>query len=157
MDALAVINEKLQKIDMSKIVNYSDRLSKIDNLSQSEASLYLQDFLVAYDAASYALSVSTKCLIEAKTQLDNTRSEAYFDRAPSFLKSKGVRDSSEARKKYEEKDEQVIKAKNIYSKAEAMNQLLKNKLMVFRYAYEALKKIYFSGDNNNKLPYEGMN
>jgi hypothetical protein len=155
MKSLSTISESLDSINISKIVEYSNKIGQITSLSQGAASVCLQDFIVAYDLASYALSISMKCEADAKTALDSAKSEAYFDRAPDYLTKNSTKDTSEARKKYEEIDEEVVQAKDIYSRAEATTQLLKNKLMTFRYTYEAIKKMYFNNEGK-QMPWEGM-
>ena len=152
---LAIITSKLDGIDISKIVDYSNKVKEISNLSAGASSLYLQEFIVAFDLASSALSIAMRCEAEAKTALDEARAEAYFDRAGAYLEEKRIKETSEARKKFEDIDPAVIKAKDVYSRSEASVALFKNKVMMFRYAYEAIKKVYYSG-NNDSMPFEGM-
>lgn len=153
---LALIEDRLNSIDITRIADYTSKIGNISNLSQGASTLYLQDFIVAFDLTSNALSRAVRCESEAKSLLESARSEAYFDRASIFLTERKIKDTSEARKKYEEIDAEVIKAKDIYNRSSATVTLLKNKVMAFRYAYEAIKKVYFNNSGNDGMPFEGM-
>lgn len=155
MSELARITSTLDQIDISKVAAYSEKIKGMTSLSQGAASVFLQDFIVAYDLTSHLLCIAMKCESSAKAVLEMERSKAYFDRAPEFLAENSVKDTSEARKKYEERDDQVAEAKDLFLRAEATTQLLKNKLMAFRYAYEAIKKMYFNNEGR-QMPWEGM-
>lgn len=152
--ALALIESGLKSIDMGKIAEYSNKIGDITNLSHGAANLYLKDFIVAYDLAASAFAIATKCEIKAKDYLNMQEDIAYLDKAGAYLESKGIKDTDAARKRYVNIDSEVIKAKDVYAKAQAMTLLLKNKLASFRFTYEALKKMYFN--NDNQMPWEGM-
>lgn len=143
MPTLTVIEEKLQKIDVTKIVHYGNKIKHIGTLNKMMAGPYLQDFIIACDLVNSMLSNVVRCDIEAKAQLEQAESIAYLDRALDYLKAKGIKDTAESRKKYIDIDPDVIKAKDIKAKTEAMVVFLKNKLRSFQDAHNAVKKIAY--------------
>ena len=154
MKDLAVISNKLAKIDVEAIKGYIAKVSEISNLSPGAASLYLKDFIIAFDLASNALASAMVCEADAKAALEQIKGEAYMDRAAPYLTQNSMKESDAARKVYVDIDEEVVKAKEVLSIASSYVNLFRNKTTTFRYAYEAIKKIYYS--NNNDMPFEGM-
>lgn len=110
MDALIKIEHRLQKIDVTELAQYTNKIKDIGTLNKMMAPIYMRDFIIAFDVTNNLLSMAIKSDLEASTVLDTARSIAYLDKAGEFLKEKGIKDSSEARKQYIELDEDVIKA-----------------------------------------------
>lgn len=143
---LAVIEQKLRTINIAKIAEYSNKIKDIATMNKMMAGHYLKDFIEAYDITAAAYAAVVKLDIDAKTELESSESIAYFDKAPAFLEEKGIKQSSEARKMYIDRDEDVIKAKRVKSQSEAMAALLKNKLQVFRMSHDDVKKLAYGDD-----------
>lgn len=150
------MSEIMESNDFSKIVEMSKKLDKIaEGANTMLAPLMMRDFLVAMDVTSNLLAKSIRNDIKASARLKQAEAEAYFDRAPDYLKTKGVKDSSEAKKMYVSIDEGVIQAGEEKAKSEAMTTWLKNKLQEFRIAHDDVKKMAYSSDYNNS-PNEGL-
>lgn len=115
---------------------------------------YLRDFIEGQDIAGQLLAKSVQADIKAKARLEQAEAIAYLDRASDYLASKGIKDSTESRKRYVDIDEDVIAAKDHKAKTEALVSLMKNKLSVLRQAHDDLKKILY-GDQQFTT-YEGM-
>lgn len=152
--ALVVLEERLAKLDITKLAEYTKKINDIGSLNKMMAPLYLRDFIIAYDATNTMLSQAIKSDLEAQTILDTARSIAYLDRAGEYLKEKGIKDSSEARKQYIEIDADVVKAANVKAKTTALVSFFKNKLQEFRLAHDDVKKISY-GDSYS-TPEEGF-
>jgi hypothetical protein len=143
MATLIAIEEKLQKIDITKIVHYSNKINHIGTLNKMLAGPYLQDFIIACDLVNSMLSNVVRCNLDATSQLEQAEAIAYLDRSLDYLKARGIKDTAESRKKYIDIDPDVIKAKDLKAKTEAMVVFLKNKLRAFQDAHNAVKKIAY--------------
>lgn len=143
-------------MSMERIAQYSEKIKDIAKGANTMlAPMMLRDFIVAMDITSDMLAKAIRNEIRANAQLKQAEAEAYFDRAPEYLKSKGVKESSEAKKFYVPLDPDVVKAVDEKAKAEAVTALLKNKLHEFRMAHDDVKKMAYSSDYSNS-PNEGM-
>lgn len=153
--ALVAVESRLSTIDVTKLAEYSKKIRDIGSLNKMMAPLYMRDFILAYDVANSMLTQAIRCDLEANTALDTARSIAYLDKAGDYLKTRSIKDSSEARKQYIDIDEEVIRASNIRAKTQALVSFLKNKMQEFRLAHDDVKKIAY-GDQY-LTPDEGMN
>jgi len=139
-----------------RVIEYSKKLEKIaEGANTMLAPLMMRDFIIAMDVTSDLLAKAIRNDLRATAILKQSEAEAYFDRAPEFLKSKGVKESSEAKKMYIPTDPAVIEAVNDKAKTEAMTVWLKNKLQEFRMAHDDVKKMAYTSDYSNS-PNEGM-
>ena len=139
-----------------KVIEYSKKLEKIaEGANTMLAPLMMRDFIIAMDITSDLLAKAIRNDLRATATLKQSEAEAYFDRAPEFLKSKGVKESSEAKKMYIPTDPAVVTAHDEKAKTEAMTVWLKNKLQEFRMAHDDVKKMAYTSDHNNSS-YEGM-
>lgn len=77
-------------------------------------------------------------------KLSEAEAVAYLDRSTDFLQSKGLKDTSEARKQYVEMDPDVVRLRNKKAMLEAFSSMLKNKLSVLKQAHDDLKKIHYA-------------
>ena len=152
--SLTVLEQRLGTIDVTKLVEYTKKIKEIGGLNNMLAPTYLRDFIMAYDTANSMLSLAIRCDIEAKAALDKVKAIAYLDRAGDYLKQKGINDTAEARKRYVDIDDDVLKANELYAKTQALCAFLKNKAQEFRMAHDDVKKMVY-GDPQNS-PYEGM-
>jgi hypothetical protein len=149
------LEKDLKSLDLSKVLKYQQKLEDLtQGANTMNAPMYLRDFILAYDETNNLLAKATRYLGQAEASLKTAESMAYFDAAPDFLKDNGVKDSSEARKRYIPLDPRVQDAERVKSFAESMVAFLKNKMFEFRAAHEAVKKMAYSGDYSNS-PYEG--
>ena len=155
MSLPSVVNleERLQKLDVTKLVQYTAKLREIGTISKMMAPVYLRDFIVAYDITNTMYSNAIKYDIEAQTALDQAKSIAYLDKAGDYLKLKGIKESSEARKQYIDLDEDVIAASNMKAKTAALCAFLRNKMQEFRMAHDDVKKMSYG--ENYMSPEEG--
>lgn len=117
-------------------------------------AVYLRDFIEGQDVAGQLVAKAIQADIKAKARLERAEAIAYLDRAGDFLASKNIKDSSEARKRYIDIDEDVIAAKDHKAMTEALVSLMKNKQSILRQAHDDLKKVLY-GDTH-MTPYEGM-
>jgi hypothetical protein len=135
---------ELQSLDVTKLVHYTEKIREIGELNKMMAPLYLRDFINAMDLTSTMLSKATKSNLDAKSALEKAKAIAYLDRSEAYCKDKGIKMSNGIREAYVDLDEDVIKAKEVYSASEAMCIFLKNKYQAFRCAHDDVKKISFN-------------
>lgn len=141
-------------IDVTQLAEYVNKIRELSSVSKMMAPVYLRDFIIGQDVASNLLSKSMAADSRAKAGLEYAESIAYLERAKEYLESKGIKDTSEARKQYVNIDKDVIAAKDKKAATEALVSLMKGKLSQLRQAHDDLKKIAY-GDQN-LTPYEGM-
>lgn len=148
------LEQRLQKIDVTRLVEYSRKIDDIATLNHMMAPQYLRDFIKAYDYTNTMLSMAVRLDAEASSKLDTAKSIAFLDRAGDYLKDKGIKDSAEARKKYIDVDSDVIHYTDLKAKTSALVALLKNKLQAFRMAHDDVKKMVYS--DSYQTPEEGF-
>lgn len=147
-------DKQVATIDVTQLVTYLDKVKEIASINKMMGATYLRDFIEGQDVAGHLLSKAVQADVKAKARLEQAEAIAYLDYASDYLKAKGIKDSSEARKRYVDIDEAVIAAKDHKAKTEALVSLMKNKLSVLRQAHDDLKKILY-GDQQ-MTQYEGM-
>lgn len=135
---------ELQSLDVTKLVHYTEKIREIGELNKMLAPLYLRDFINAMDLTSSMLSKATKSNLDAKSALERAKAVAYLDKSEEYCRQKGIKMSNGIREAYVDLDEDVIKAKELYSASEAMCVFLKNKYQAFRCAHDDVKKISFN-------------
>jgi uncharacterized protein YqgV (UPF0045/DUF77 family) len=146
----------LETKEFKKVMEISQKIHDLDRHSNTMyAPSLIKDFIVGVDLTVNLLAKAVRDESRASAKLKQAEAEAYFDRAQDFLKSRGVRESSEAKKMYIAMDPEVIEASEVKAKAEAIATLLKNKLQELRMAHDSVKKIAYSGDYHNS-PNEGF-
>jgi len=141
---VTTINESLKSIDVTQLVKYTNKIRDIGSLSKMQASLYMQDFISAIDVTNVMLTTAIRLDLDAKSALSTAEAIAYLDRAPDYLKEKKIKDTSDAKKMYVNIDEDVMSAKDTKARTEAIVVFLKNKLQVFRYCHDDVKKIGYA-------------
>lgn len=146
-------NEVEIKVDITALAVYLNKVQDLPSISKMEAPMYLRDFIVGQDIAALMLAKAIQADIKAKAKLEQMEAVAYLDRASDYLKSRNIKESSEARKQYVCVDPDVLKAADEKAKTEALVALLKNKLSVLRQCHDDLKKIIY--DNNRGTEWEG--
>lgn len=120
------------------------------------APIYLRDFIMAIDVTNSLLARAVKTDLQAAAAVKNQESLAYLDRAGDYLRSKEIKDTAEARKRYVPLDENVLKAYDLKAQTESMVSFLRNKMFTFRLAHDDVKKIAYANDYQNNTPNEGM-
>lgn len=143
MSTTSLVEERLKSLDVTKLVEYTQKIKDIGSLNKMMAPIYLRDFILAYDATNSMLTHAIRCDLDAQTALDTARAVAYLDRAGDYLKEKGIKDTSEARKQYVDIDGDVISSANTKAKTQALVSFLKNKMQEFRLAHDDVKKIAY--------------
>jgi hypothetical protein len=141
-------------VDITQLAIYLEKIKDISSLNKMMGAAYLRDFIQGQDVAGALLAKAIQADIKAKSRLDQAEAIAYLDRATEYLKDRNIKDSSEARKRYIDIDEEVMTAKDNKAKTEALVSLLKNKLSILRQSHDDLKKILY-GDSNMSQ-WEGM-
>lgn len=147
-------NKPVAQIDVTQLVVYLNKVKEIASINKMMGATYLRDFIEGQDVAGVLLAKAVQADIKAKARLEQAEAIAYLDYASDYLKEKGIKDSSEARKRYVDIDTFVITAKDNKAKTEALVALMKNKLSVLRQAHDDLKKILY-GDQQ-MTGWEGM-
>ena len=148
------LEERLQKIDVTKLVEFSHKINEIGKMNHMLAPQYLRDFIKAYDHTNSMLSLAVRYEAEASAQLDTARAIAFLDNAGEYLASRNLKDSAEARKRYVDIDKDVLKAHELRAKTTALVIFLKNKLQTFRMAHDDVKKMVYS--DSYQTPEEGF-
>jgi len=147
-------NEKqVASLDVTKLALYLDKVREIASVNKMMGATYLRDFIIGQDIAGELLARAVQADIKAKARLEEAEAIAYLDRASDYLKSKGIKESSEARKMYVCIDEDVKAAQDKKAQTEALVCLLKNKLSILRQSHDSLKKVLW-GDQH-MTGYEG--
>ena len=141
-------------IDVGQLAIYLDKANQIASVSKMMAGVYLQDLIKGQDIAGQLVAKSVQADIKAKARLEKAEAIAYLDKAGDYLASKQIKDSSEARKRYIDIDEDVVAAKDHKAMTEAMVSLMKTKLSILRQSHDDLKKIVY-GDSH-MTGFEGM-
>lgn len=147
-------NRQLASIDITQLSIYLEKANQIASISKMMVGIYLQDLIKGQDVANSLLAKAIQADIRAKSKLEYAESIAYLDKASDYLQSKSIKDSSEARKRYIDIDEEVIAAKDKKAQTEALVTLLKGKVNVLRMSHDDLKKLHY-GDQY-MTGYEGM-
>lgn len=148
------LEQRLRSIDVTKIAEYTGKLRQIGSITKLMAPTYLRDFIVAYDITNSMYAAAIRCDIEAQTVLDTAKSIAYLDKAGEYLKTRNIKESSEARKQYIDIDADVVAAANTKARTTALCAFLRNKLQEFRMAHDDVKKMTY-GDQY-MTPEEGF-
>lgn len=143
-----------ERVDVTSLVKYLDKVKELHSINKMMGAAYLRDFIEGQDVAGVLVAKAIQADIKAKAELERAEAIAYLDNAADYLKAKGVKDTSEARKQYVSLDEGVIAAQDKKAQTEAMVSLFKNKLSILRQAHDDLRKILY-GDNH-MTGYEGM-
>lgn len=138
------MSNELQKIDVTKLVEYSKKINEIGSLNKMLAPNYLRDFINAMDMTSSMLSKAVKANLECKASLDKAKAIAYLDKAADYCRENDIKISNGAREMYVDLDDDVVDAKNKFAAAEALVLFLKNKYQAFRCAHDDVKKISFN-------------
>lgn len=147
-------DNQLATVDITRLATYLSKVKEIASINKMMGATYLRDFIEGQDVAGQLLAKAVQEDIKAKAKLEQAEAIAYLDYASDYLKSKNIKDSSEARKRYVDIDDGVIAAKEHKAKTEALVSLMKNKLSVLRQSHDDLKKILY-GDSNG-TQWEGM-
>jgi hypothetical protein len=130
--------------DITAIIKYSQKIEQIGlGFNKMTAPLYIRDFSVAYDVTSNMFFEAIRKDMEAGNALELAESLAYLENATSYLETKGIKDTAEARKKYVALDIGVQKAATEKAKTAALVAFLKCKLSEFKTAIESVKKIAY--------------
>ena len=134
---------EIATIDITQLATYLEKANQIASVSKMMGGVALQDLIKGQDVAGQLLAKAVQEDIKAKAKLEQAEAIAYLDYASDYLKSKNIKDSSEARKRYVDIDDGVIAAKEHKAKTEALVSLMKNKLSVLRQAHDDLKKVLY--------------
>jgi hypothetical protein len=134
----------LTSIDVTKLAEYSRKISEIGNMNKLLAANYLRDFINAMDLTSDLLSKAVKVNLDAKSELEKSRAIAYLETSEDYCAKREIKMSNGVREMYVDIDEDVIAAKDKYAATEALVTFLKNKYQAFRCAHDDVKKISFN-------------
>ena len=148
------MSEITQKVDITRLAQYVNKIEELSSINKMMAPRYLQDYIIGQDVAANLLAKAIQQDSKAKANLDYFESIAYLEKAREYLEQHSIKDTSEARKQYVNIDNDVRTAKDVKASTEALVTLLKSKLSQLRQAHDDLKKIVY-GDQN-LTPYEGM-
>lgn len=138
------MSNQLTSIDVTKLAEYSRKISDIGNMNKLLAANYLRDFINAMDLTSDLLSKAVKINLDAKSELEKCRAIAYLESSEDYCLKKEIKMSNGVREMYVDIDPEVIAAKDKYAATEALVTFLKNKYQAFRCAHDDVKKISFN-------------
>lgn len=141
-------------VDVTQLAVYLGKVKEMASINKMMGATYLRDFIEGQDLAGQLVAKAIQADMRAKAKLEQAEAIAYLDHATDWLKSKGIKESSEARKQYIDIDEDVLAAKDKKAQTEALVSLMKNKLSVLRQAHDSLKKVLY-GDSGG-TSWEGM-
>lgn len=141
-------------MDITQLATYINKIEDIASITKMMAPVYLQDFIKGQDIAITLYAKAVKADAKAKARLEYVESVAYLENAKAYLETKGIKDTSEARKQYVNIDPDVLEAKDQKAQTEALVILLKGKMSELRQAHDDLKRISY--DTSNPTGWEGM-
>ena len=141
-------------VDITQLAVYINKIEDLATISKMMAPVYLRDFIKGQDIATALLARAIQTDAKAKARLEYLESIAYLENAKAYLETKGIKDTSEARKQYVNIDSDVVVAKDKKAMTEAMVVLLKGKCGELRQAHDDLKRFAYA--DMNLTPYEGM-
>lgn len=148
------MNDLSTKVDVTRLAEYVNKIQDMASINKMMAPTYLRDMIVGQDIAANLLAKAIQADSKAKARVEYAESIAYLDRAKDYLESKGIKDTSEARKQYVNIDQDVVTAKDEKARTEALVQLIKCKLSQLRQCHDDLKKMTY--DKSNDTNWEGM-
>ena len=148
------IEKTIGLMNVTGLVTYTKKVGEIANITRLSAPEYIRDFIMAYDMTATMLSELTRTFLEAKAALDHAESIAYLEEAAEYLKKNEIKDTADARKRYVDINPAVVECKDLVGRITAMDQLLKNKLTLFKAAHDDVKKIYYA--DQERSVFEGM-
>ena len=141
-------------IDITQLAVYVNKIDDVASITKAMAPVYLRDFIQGQDIATTLYAKAVKADAKAKARLEYAESIAYLENAKAYLDTKGIKDTSEARKQYVNIDPGVVDAKDQKAQTEALVVLLKGKISELRQAHDDLKRISY--DTSNLTGWEGM-
>lgn len=147
-------NLPAQVVDITQLAIYTNKIQELSTVTKLMAPVFLRDFIIGQDIAIALLAKAVHADGKAKAKLEYTQSIAYLENAKAYLESKGIKDTSEARKQYVDIDPAVIDAKDNKARTEALVVLLKGKVSELKQAHDDLKKVTYA--DMNMTDYEGM-
>ena len=151
---LEKLNSKFSTVDITQLVRFENKIRELGNFNIMLAPQYMRDFIDAQDVCGVMLATAILVQEKSKALLEEAESIAYLDHATDYLKAKGIKDTTESRKKYVDIDADVIRAKDIHAKSMALVSLLNNKLWNFKQAHDDVKKMSYS--DQKMTNYDGM-
>lgn len=141
-------------LDITQLAVYVNKIEDMASISKNMAPVFLRDFIQGQDVATNLFARAVKADAKAKARLEYVESIAYLENAKAYLDTKGIKDTSEARKQYVNIDPDVVEAKDQKAMTEAMVILLKGKVSELKQAHDDLKKITYT--DANMTDFEGM-
>lgn len=141
-------------MDITQLAVYINKIEELSSVTKMMAPVYLRDFIQGQDVATTLYARAVKADAKAKARLEYVESIAYLENAKAYLDTKGIKDTSEARKQYVNIDPDVMDAKDQKAQTEALVILLKGKCSELRQAHDDLKRITY--DTSNQTGWEGM-
>lgn len=141
-------------MDITQLATYINKIEDMASITKMMAPVYLQDFIKGQDVAITLYAKAVKADAKAKARLEYVESIAYLENAKAYLETKGIKDTSEARKQYVNIDPDVLEAKDQKAQTEALVILLKGKVSELKQAHDDLKKVTYA--DVNMTDYEGM-
>ena len=154
---LIKVEEGLRSLRLDRLAEFTKKIEDISKgFNTMLAPVYLRDFIMAYDFTNTMYASSVRMFGIAEAEKKTAEAIAYFENAPDYLESKGVKDTDAARKRYVDMDPAVVHANKVKAQAESMMIFLRNKLQEFRLAHDDVKKIAYSNEYSNDSPNEGM-
>lgn len=147
-------DRQVATVDVTELAVYLGKVKEIASVNKMMGATYLRDFIQGQDVAGQLLARAIREDGKAKAKLEQAEAIAYLDYATDYLKSKGIKESSEARKRYVDIDDAVMTAKDKKAQTEALVSLMKSKLSILRQAHDDLKKFLY-GDTH-MTGFEGM-
>ena len=153
---LVKVEEGLRSLRLDRLAEFTKKIEDISKgFNAMLAPTYLRDFIMAYDFTNTMLASAMRMYGISESAHKTAEAIAYFENAPEYLESKGVKDTDAARKRYIPIDPTVQQAEKVKAQAEAMVVFLRNKLQAFRLAHDDCKKIAYANEYNDS-PNEGM-
>jgi hypothetical protein len=148
------MSDLTQQVDITRLLHYVNKIEELSSINKMMAPRYLQDYIVGQDVAANLLAKAIQQDSRAKAKLDYVESIAYLEKAREYLEKNSIKDTSEARKQYINIDPDVVMAKDVKARTEALVTLIRSRQSQLRQAHDDLKKIVY-GDQN-LTPFEGM-
>src|SRR5579884_3219440 len=105
------MSDLTEKVDITRLAQYVNKIKELSSINKMMAPVYLQDYIMGQDVAAHLLAKAMQEDSRAKAKVEEAEAIAYLDRAKEYLESRGIKDTSEARKQYVCVDKDVLSAK----------------------------------------------
>lgn len=140
-------------MDMTEILKYENFINEITSINPINGPYYMKNFLKAVELAAQYYARASYEGQQARDMAKMKYAIARLDYAPSILKARGLRVSSDNMDSVADQDKSYLQARNREAYFKSMATFLGHKVDKFQKAHDDAKKIFDqSKDPRGSLP-----